>query len=473
MTEQISRSLCEYMEASAEAAKHTDFDALADVVSRIIACRQRGGTVYTAGNGGSAATASHMVNDLIKGCRTHGRNGVRAVCLCDSNAVLTCLANDFSYEDALAIALKTLAKKDDMLIVFSGSGSSENIVRCVKTAKDTGIETAAFTGRDGGKLKPLCDISVIAPSDVMEIIEDIHMMQEHAMVTEIRARLARVWDIEVICSQKGKPSAALFDFDGTVSLIREGWQMVMIPYFIEVLCETPAYIIADAAGRGESELAAIKACVSDFVDMLTGKQTIFQCERLDREVIKRGGERCDAYEYKREYLRRLTERISFRREGLRNGDISPERMTVAGFRATAERLHAEGIKCYLASGTDEADVINEAKLLGVDTLFDGGIYGARDEIKCCSKELVIKMILEENNISGGDLISFGDGYVEIELIADIGGYAVGVATDESFLIDKAYGRTAPGECSVNEWKRRRLIKGGASAVIPDFTGYII
>jgi phosphoheptose isomerase/phosphoglycolate phosphatase-like HAD superfamily hydrolase len=386
------------METSAEAAKRTDFNALADVVSRIIACRQRGGTVYTAGNGGSAATASHMVNDLIKGCRAHGRNGVRAVCLCDSNAVLTCLANDFSYEDALAIAFGTLAKKGDMLVVFSGSGNSENILRCVKAAKDIDIETAAFTGRDGGKLKLLCDISVIAGSDVMEMIEDIHMMQEHAMVTQIRGRLARLWDIEVIRPQKGKPSAALFDFDGTVSLIREGWQMVMIPYFIEVLCETPAYFMADASGRGESELAAIKTCVGDFVDMLTGKQTIFQCERLDQEVIKRGGEHCDPYDYKREYLRRIIERISFRREGLRAGDISPECLTVPGFRTLADRLHAEGIKCYLASGTDEADVINEAKLLGVDTLFDGGIYGARDEIKCCSKELGLPESMVVNSL---------------------------------------------------------------------------
>ncbi|MDD4772621.1 MAG: SIS domain-containing protein [Eubacteriales bacterium] len=465
MIRQISQSLSEYMHASAEAAKKTDFGKLAETVSRIIACRQRGGVVYTAGNGGSAATASHMANDLIKGCRVGGRSGVRAHCLCDSTAVLTCLANDFSYEDALAIAFGTLAKKGDMLVVFSGSGNSENIVRCVSAAGDMDIETVAFTGRDGGRLKDMCDVSVIAPSHVMEIIEDIHMMQEHAMVTEIRGRLSRIWDIEVIRPKKTQPTAALFDFDGTVSLIREGWQSVMIPYFTEVLLETPG-------GQSEGEKAAA-ACTRDFIDMLTGKQTIFQCERLNSEVIKRGGEHRDPYLYKKEYLRRLDERISHRLKGLTEGDIAPEQLTVAGFRAYAEQLRAQGIKCYLASGTDEENVIMEAELLGVARLFDGGIYGARDEIKSCSKEIVIKKILKENNISGEDLISFGDGYVEIELVADIGGYAVGVAADEEFLIEKAAGCVPAGECRVDEWKRARLIKGGASAIIPDFTGYIM
>ena len=463
MIRQISQSLCEYMHTAAEAAKKADFDKLADIVSRIIACRQRGGVVYTAGNGGSAATASHMANDLIKGCRVDGRSGVRAHCLCDSTAVLTCLANDFSYEDALAVAFGTLAKKGDMLVVFSGSGNSENIVRCVSAAKDMDIETVAFTGRDGGKLKDICDVSIIAPSHVMEIIEDIHMMQEHAMATEIRGRLSRIWDIEVIKPIKKQPTAALFDFDGTVSLIREGWQSVMVPYFTEVLLETPG-------GQLEGEAAAA-ACAREFIDMLTGKQTIFQCERLDSEVIKSGGEHRDPYLYKKEYLRRLEERIAHRLRGLTDGHIPPEQLTVSGFCEFAEQLRAQGIKCYLASGTDEENVINEAELLGLARLFDGGIYGARDDIKSCSKEIVIKKILEENDIRGEDLISFGDGYVEIELVADIGGYAVGVATDEEFLIEKASGSAQADECRVDEWKRARLIKGGASAITPDFTGY--
>ena len=254
--------------------KHADFDRPRRRCFKDH-CLQRGEHRLYSGNRGSAATASHMANDLIKGCRAHGRPGVRAVCLCDSTPVLTCLANDFSYDDALAIALGTLAEKRDMLIVFSGSGNSENIVRCVNKAKEKEMETVAFTGRGGGRLKDLCDISVTAPSSVMEIIEDIHMTQEHAMATVIREQLAHRWDIEIIHPRTVLPSAALFDFDGTVSLIREGWQSVMIPYFVEVLCATPAY----TGAQSESELAGINECVREFVDMLTGKQTIYQCER--------------------------------------------------------------------------------------------------------------------------------------------------------------------------------------------------
>lgn len=464
--------LSAYMTDSAAAALRTDFTSLAAVTDEIIACRSRGGVVYTAGNGGSAATASHMTNDLTKGCRALGREGVRSICLFDSMPVISCLANDFSYEDAPAIELGTLGNARDLLVVYSGSGNSENIVRCVKEAMAIGMKTVAFTGRDGGKLKELCDISVIAASEVMEIIEDIHMTCEHAMATIVRSRLEKIWGAEIISRypRGHHPSVALFDFDGTVSLIRQGWQEIMVPYFIEVLCETPAYIAAEALGRGREELAVITDCVKNFVSILTGKQTIFQCERLNDEVVARGGESCDPFDYKKEYLRRLMERIAFRREGLRNGDIKPSKLVVPGFYDFARMLRDSGIKLYLASGTDEADVIHEAELLGVTELFDGGIYGARDEIKDCSKELVIRKILEDNSITGDELISFGDGYVEIELIANIGGYAVGVATDESFLIEKASGKVSYEQCSVDEWKRERLKRGGAAAIIPDFTG---
>ena len=466
----ISESLKAYIESTAACMLRSNTEVLAEIAKRLIKCRADGGTLYTAGNGGSAATASHMANDMTKGTRAHGRRGIRTICLNDAMAVQTCLANDFSYNDALAIALDTIGDARDVLVVYSGSGNSENIIRCVNKAKELGMFTIAFSGRGGGKLKAICDISAIAPSDIMEAIEDIHMMWEHALACEIRSRLEMIWDVERLKAFSQKPRVALFDFDGTVSLIRQGWQEVMIPYFVEVLTQTPAYKKACAEGNKAEELRKIETCVTDFVDFLTGKQTIFQCERLDDEVAARGGERVDPYLYKAEYLRRLMERIAHRREGLKNGEISPESMTVAGFADCARALKNEGMKIYLASGTDEADVLAEAKLLGVEEFFDGGIYGARDEIKDCSKELVIRRIIEENGISGEEILSFGDGYVEIELIADMGGYAVGVATDEEFLIEKTFGKRCADEFSVDLWKRGRLTAAGASAIIPDFTG---
>jgi len=257
-----------------------------------------------------------------------------------------------------------------------------------------------------------------------------------------------MWDIEIINPPKpGGFKYALFDFDGTVSLLREGWREIMIPYFVEVVLAT------EPAANKE----ATTILVADFVDALTGKQTIFQCMRLDEEVKKRGGKAVNPAEYKAEYLRRLMERIKSRHEALRSGADKPEAHLVPGIIPFLTLLKNKGVKIYLASGTDEGDVINEAKLLGVDGYFNGGIYGARDDMKDCSKELVIKQILAENNIQGADIVSFGDGYIEIQLVNEVGGYTIAVATEE----EKRTG--------INQWKRERLLSAKADAVVGDFS----
>jgi phosphoglycolate phosphatase-like HAD superfamily hydrolase len=149
--------------------------------------------------------------------------------------------------------------------------------------------------------------------------------------------------------------------------------------------------------------------------------------------------------------------IKSRHVSLRNGSAK-EDFLVPGIIPFLEGLKARGVRLYLASGTDEVDVIAEAKLLGVADYFDGGIFGAKDSIKDCSKELVIRQILEENNINGEDLVSFGDGYVEVQLVKEAGGYAIAAATDET------------RRKGINAWKRERLLSAKADAVIPDFTG---
>ncbi|MDY4255094.1 MAG: HAD family hydrolase [Oscillospiraceae bacterium] len=242
---------------------------------------------------------------------------------------------------------------------------------------------------------------------------------------------------------------ALFDFDGTISLIREGWQKVMIPYFCEVI---------EALGTDENT-DEVKAEVTEFVDRLTGKQTIYQCIALDEAVVKRGGAHVEPGEYKAEYLRRLNLKIADRKNGLADGRINPDSLSVRGAKAFIEALRAAGIKCFLASGTDESDVIYEASLLGVKDLFDGGIHGARDALLDCSKEAVIKNMIERQKLIPEELVTFGDGFVEIELTATLGGYAVGVATDE---------KTGDG---VDAAKRTRLINAGADMIIPHFEKY--
>ncbi|MBQ6823714.1 MAG: SIS domain-containing protein [Clostridia bacterium] len=427
----------------------TDFEALGRVAERLIEAKKQGAAIYTAGNGGSHATASHICNDLTKGCRVYNRAGFDAECLGDSGAIATCLANDFCYEDIFKIQIETKAKAGDVLIVFSGSGNSENIVRAVEAAKLRGVTVVGFLGRDGGKLLPLCDLSVVAPTDNMEQIEDMHMLYVHSLSYVLQQKLQEVWGAEIVTPMYGRKfTAALFDWDGTVSCIRSGWQKIMIPYFVEVLEATP---------QAEDHESIVKV-VTDFVDFLTGKQTIFQCIALDEEVQKRGGAAVDPYEYKKEYLRRLEIYIKDRKDALRAG-ADPAEYRVPGACELITKLQEMGIKCYLASGTDEADVIYEAGLLGMDTAFAGGIHGAQDYMLDCSKELVIKDMIEKEGIKPEELISFGDGYVEIELVAKLGGYAVGAATDEF------------RRCGVDEWKRNRLLAAGAKMIVPDFADY--
>jgi phosphoglycolate phosphatase len=246
--------------------------------------------------------------------------------------------------------------------------------------------------------------------------------------------------------ERGCIRFALFDFDGTISLIREGWQGVMIPMMVEVLLETPGH-------EGEVELMRI---VTDFVTRLTGKQTIYQMIQLAEEVRKRGGTALDPLEYKREYLQRLWARIEDRVAGLKSGRRLPDDLMVPGARDMLQALRARGVTCYLASGTDRPYVLDEAQALGMPPYFGDHIYGALDDYQNFSKRMVIAHILHENHLTGPELLAFGDGFVEIEDIKAVGGIAVGVASNEA---------TRQG---IDPWKRERLIQAGADLIIPDF-----
>ncbi|MGQ9652170.1 MAG: HAD family hydrolase [Phycisphaerae bacterium] len=239
----------------------------------------------------------------------------------------------------------------------------------------------------------------------------------------------------------------LFDFDGTLSLIREGWPEVMVPMMVEVLRDT---------GTSESPQALYKLA-HQFVMELNGKQTIYQMIRLAEEVRRRGGTPREPAEYKRMYHDRLMERIRWRREALADGRTPPEDMVVPGAFELLGRLRARGLHLYLASGTDEHYVKEEVRLLRLDPYFGEHVYGAIDDYKSFSKAKVIERILETNRVPGERLLGFGDGYVEIQNIKAVGGTAVAVASDEA----NRSGKPDP-------WKRDRLIGVGADVVIPDF-----
>jgi len=239
----------------------------------------------------------------------------------------------------------------------------------------------------------------------------------------------------------------LFDFDGTLSLIRQGWPEVMLPMFLEMLPRS----------SGESEEQARQMLLDDIM-RLNGKQTIYQMIQLAERVRERGGTPQDPLWYKKEYLDRLERRIEGRKQGLRGGTVQPDELLVYQARPLLEELRRRGFELYLASGTDEPFVREEARLLGVAEYFGSHIYGALDEYKQFSKKIIIDRILRENSIAGPNLLSFGDGYVEIQNTKEVGGLAVAVASDEA----------RNGSGLMDEWKRQRLVGVGADVVIPDF-----
>ncbi len=258
--------------------------------------------------------------------------------------------------------------------------------------------------------------------------------------------------IEVVCDLEldAAPEHVLFDFDGTLSLIREGWPEVMVPMMVEILAET---------GTSESP-EELHSLSHDFVMELNGKQTIYQMIRLAEEVRKRGGRPREPVEYKEIYHDRLMQRIDGRREALRSGRCAPEDLLVPGSVQFLEALLRRGLRLYLASGTDETYVKEEVRLLGLDRYFGGHVYGAVEDYRSFSKALVIERILKDNRVRGDLLLGFGDGYVEIQNIKSAGGTAVAVASDEA----KRSGQP-------DAWKRDRLIGVGADLVIPDFGEY--
>jgi phosphoglycolate phosphatase len=248
-------------------------------------------------------------------------------------------------------------------------------------------------------------------------------------------------------AQAAPPRHALFDFDGTLSLIREGWMDVMVPLMVEIL---------SATGTGESS-EQLTAVARDFVTELTGKQTVYQMIRLAEEVRKRGGRPEEPLAYKQAYHDRLMERIAGRREALRSHRVPPREMLVPYSLELLDELRRRGVALYVASGTDEKYVLEEVELLGLDEYFGKHVYGALVDYKSFSKAMVVERILKENRVEGQSLLGFGDGFVEIQNIKAVGGLAVAVASDEA----GRSGRPDP-------WKRDRLIGAGADLVIPDF-----
>jgi phosphoglycolate phosphatase-like HAD superfamily hydrolase len=226
-------------------------------------------------------------------------------------------------------------------------------------------------------------------------------------------------------------TAVLFDFDGTLSTLRHGWEKVMEPMMTELLGEE----------RGEE--------VRAYINESAGIQTIHQMKWLAGQVAVLRGKAEDPWFYKTEYNRRLMEIVTRRMTALRREDH-----LIAGSEALLETLCRHGIDLYAASGTDDPDVRNEAAALGLTRYFKR-IAGAPLGVEDCSKESVMRELIS-SGIPSGRLAVVGDGKVEIAIGRGYGARTLGIASDEA------------ARHGIDPVKRERLIGAGADMIAGDF-----
>lgn len=181
-----------YLENLSRVLLETPVEELAQALEIFEQALVKRNQVFVVGNGGSASTASHMVNDFMKGVAKDGGRGLRVICLSDSVAVITAIANDQEYTEIFSGQLAELAQADDVLVVFSGSGNSPNIVRAAIEARKLKMTTVAFLGMGGGRVAQLADVSVVVPSDEYGPVEDVHLAFNHLATSYLRGLSTRI-----------------------------------------------------------------------------------------------------------------------------------------------------------------------------------------------------------------------------------------------------------------------------------------
>ncbi|MCF0061634.1 PfkB family carbohydrate kinase [Dyadobacter chenwenxiniae] len=260
-----------------------------------------------------------------------------------------------------------------------------------------------------------------------------------------------------VLEKLGQIRYAVFDHDGTISSLRQGWEEIMEPVMMKAILGKH-YGTVDAHAFHK-----VLGQVKEFIHKTTGIQTIYQMEGLVNLVRECGyvpeHEILDKFQYKALYNDGLMEMVNKRMEKLAAGELGQEDYTMKGAVAFLQELKERGIIMYLASGTDAEDVKHEAEMLGYAHLFDGGIYGALKDYTKFSKKMIIEKIIKDNNLQGNELAVFGDGPDEIREGRRAGGIAVGITSNEV----QRFGH--------NPAKRPRLVKAGAHLLIPDFSQY--
>jgi rfaE bifunctional protein kinase chain/domain len=311
----------------------------------------------------------------------------------------------------------------------------------------------------GVTVQKLFQTGTATPEEILQIGADPDFVYKPELAEDIRhAQYLNDSEIEIVneLPHQLNISHAIFDHDGTISTLREGWEQIMVPMMIK------AILGEHFQDADEAIYHKVHDRVIDFVDKTTGIQTLVQMKGLV-DLVREFGlvpeeQILDEFGYKQIYNDELLKMVRVREAKLSRGELSLEDVTLKNAVKLLETLHKSGVTLYLASGTDEEDVKNEARILGYDHLFEGGIYGAVGDVKKEAKKIVLDRILNDiGDAKTGQVAAFGDGPVEIRETRKRGGITVGIASNEV----KRH--------SLNENKRSRLIKAGADIIIPDFS----
>jgi D-sedoheptulose 7-phosphate isomerase len=179
-----------YKDVAMKCWQGLDLEAVERLSLEIERCEKEGKTIWVMGNGGSAATASHLATDLSKTAYVKGRKRIKCVCLNDNAAYMTAIGNDLSFDSIFSEQLEGLVGHGDLVILITGSGNSPNLLAAADAAKKNGAVTASLLGFDGGKLKGKSDFYVLVDSDQYGVIEDFHMSVGHMAAFWLKQRKA-------------------------------------------------------------------------------------------------------------------------------------------------------------------------------------------------------------------------------------------------------------------------------------------
>jgi len=342
-----------------------------------------------------------------------------------------------------------------------GAGDSYLAGAAAALAAGYSLETAGELGTftAGVTVQKLFQTGTASPEEIFQTGSDPDFIYQPEIAEDIRqARYFNNTEIEIINKVPDdlRIKYAIFDNDGTISTLREGWEQIMEPMMIKAILGEK-YREAD-----ESTYDKVKSAVTQLIDKTTGVQTLKQMKILAGLVSEFGfvpeDQILNEFGYKEIYNNDLIEMVRKREEKLQKGELSLEDLVIKNALFFIKTLYDKGVKLYLTSGTDEEDVRHEAAVLGYDSLFEGRIFGATGDINKEAKRIVLDRILDSIGESeAASIVTFGDGPVEIRETHKRGGITAGIASNEL----RRYG--------LNLKKRTRLIQAGADILAPDFT----